>query len=93
MSLFMCANICSTVWWKTFSWASVTTSRGVEKEGAFFAIFHLLLTRPDKVRPSVRLLVRLALYSQSVGRTRRDKGRPQGTAIMGERSARALVCS
>lgn len=50
MSLFMCANICSTVWWKTFSWASVTTSRGVEKEGAFFAIFHLLLTRPDKVR-------------------------------------------
>lgn len=50
MSLFMCANICSTVWWKTFSWASVTTSRGVEKEGAFFATFHLLLTRPDKVQ-------------------------------------------
>ncbi|CAN0270796.1 unnamed protein product, partial [Scytosiphon promiscuus] len=50
VSLFMCANICSTVWWKTFSWASVTTARGVEKEGAFFAIFHLLLTRPDKLR-------------------------------------------
>ncbi|CAM9939326.1 unnamed protein product, partial [Hapterophycus canaliculatus] len=50
VSLFMCTNICSTVWWKTFSWASVTTARGVEKEGAFFAIFHLLLTRPDKLR-------------------------------------------
>ncbi|CAN0355903.1 unnamed protein product [Ectocarpus sp. 6 AP-2014] len=50
VSLFMCANICSTVWWKTFSWVSVTTARGVEKEGAFFAIFHLLLTRPDKLR-------------------------------------------
>ena len=49
VSLFMCANVCSTVWWKTFSWASVTTARGVEKEGAFFAVFHLLITRPDKV--------------------------------------------
>lgn len=49
VSLFMCTNICSTVWWKTFSWASVETARGVEKEGAFMAIFHLLITRPDKV--------------------------------------------
>ena len=28
----------------------MTTARGVEKEGAFCAIFHLLITRPDKVR-------------------------------------------
>lgn len=45
----MCTNICSTIWWKTFSWVSVTTARGVEKEGAFVSIFHLLITRPDKV--------------------------------------------
>lgn len=50
VSLFMCTNICSTVWWKTFSWASVKTARGIEKEGAFVSIFHLLITRPDKVR-------------------------------------------
>eukprot|EP00903_Cladosiphon_okamuranus_P008783 g8414.t1 len=50
VSLFMCANVCTTVLWKTFSWVSVTTSRGVEKEGAFFSIFHLLLARPDKLR-------------------------------------------
>ncbi|CAN0405581.1 unnamed protein product, partial [Laminaria digitata] len=49
VSLFMCTNICSTVWWKTFSWASVETGRGVEKEGAFFAVFHLLITRPNKL--------------------------------------------
>lgn len=79
MSLFMCANICSTVWWKTFSWVSVTTSRGVEKEGAFFSIFHLLLTRPDKVRPSCCLFyhlpVRLALFGRCDYLDRRDKGR------------------
>lgn len=71
VSLFMCTNICSTVWWKTFSWTSVPTRRGVEKEGALIAIFHLLISRPDKVNRGENVSD-IKLSTESVGVKRSD---------------------
>lgn len=52
ISLFIATNICENIIWKAFSPYTVTGSRGAEFEGAVIALFHLLLTRGDKVCPS-----------------------------------------
>ena len=52
ISLFIATNICENIIWKAFSPYTVTGPRGAEFEGAVIALFHLLLTRVDKVRPT-----------------------------------------
>eukprot|EP01121_Diplochlamys_sp_Union-15-3_P007938 TRINITY_DN2062_c0_g1_i4.p1 TRINITY_DN2062_c0_g1~~TRINITY_DN2062_c0_g1_i4.p1 ORF type:complete len:414 (-),score=75.91 TRINITY_DN2062_c0_g1_i4:34-1275(-) len=50
ISLFITTNICETIVWKAFSPTTINTGRGTEFEGAVIALFHLLVTRTDKVR-------------------------------------------
>eukprot|EP00640_Fibrocapsa_japonica_P001852 CAMPEP_0113952296 /NCGR_PEP_ID=MMETSP1339-20121228/90327_1 /TAXON_ID=94617 /ORGANISM="Fibrocapsa japonica" /LENGTH=446 /DNA_ID=CAMNT_0000960873 /DNA_START=300 /DNA_END=1640 /DNA_ORIENTATION=+ /assembly_acc=CAM_ASM_000762 len=50
ISLFIATNICETIVWKAFSPTTINTGRGTEFEGAIIALFHLLITRSDKVR-------------------------------------------
>lgn len=50
ISLFIATNICETIIWKAFSPTTVNTGRGTEFEGAVIALFHLLITRTDKLR-------------------------------------------
>jgi len=50
ISLFIATNICENIIWKAFSPTTINTGRGTEFEGAIIALFHLLITRPDKVR-------------------------------------------
>merc|ERR1712194_863276 len=50
ISLFIATNICESIVWKAFSPTTINTGRGTEFEGAVIALFHLLITRSDKVR-------------------------------------------
>jgi len=50
ISLFIATNICETIIWKALSPQTMNQGRGTEFEGAIIALFHLLLTRSDKVR-------------------------------------------
>ncbi|PNW85093.1 hypothetical protein CHLRE_03g171350v5 [Chlamydomonas reinhardtii] len=50
ISLFIATNICESIIWKAFSPYTITGPRGAEFEGAIIAMFHLLITRSDKVR-------------------------------------------
>ncbi|KAL7753564.1 translocon subunit [Sorochytrium milnesiophthora] len=50
ISLFIATNICETIVWKAFSPTTVNTGRGPEFEGAVISLFHLLITRSDKIR-------------------------------------------
>jgi len=50
ISLFIATNVCETIIWKSFSPTTINTGRGTEFEGALIALFHLLLTKQDKVR-------------------------------------------
>merc|ERR1711998_282823 len=50
VSLFIATNLCETIVWKAFSPATINTGRGTEFEGAVIALFHLLITKVDKVR-------------------------------------------
>lgn len=50
ISLFIATNICETIIWKAFSPTTINTGRGTEFEGAIIALFHLMITRPDKMR-------------------------------------------
>jgi len=50
ISLFIATNICETIVWKSFSPTTYNYGRGTEFEGAIIALFHMLLTRNDKVR-------------------------------------------
>merc|ERR1711975_146056 len=50
ISLFIATNICETIVWKAFSPSTINTGRGTEFEGAVIALFHLLITRSDKIR-------------------------------------------
>merc|ERR1719395_98162 len=50
ISLFIATNICESIIWKSFSPTTINTGRGTEFEGAVIALFHLLITRSDKVR-------------------------------------------
>lgn len=50
ISLFIATNICENIIWKAFSPTTINTGRGIEFEGAIIALFHLLITRNDKLR-------------------------------------------
>ncbi|XP_021733620.1 protein transport protein Sec61 subunit alpha-like [Chenopodium quinoa] len=50
ISLFIATNICENIIWKAFSPTTINAGRGPEFEGALIALFHLLITRTDKVR-------------------------------------------
>lgn len=49
ISIFIASNICESVLWRAFSPTTITTARGTEFEGAIIALFHFLITRPNKV--------------------------------------------
>lgn len=49
ISLFIATNICESIIWKAFSPYTIQSARGAEFEGAIIAMFHLLITRGDKV--------------------------------------------
>lgn len=49
ISLFIATNICETIVWKAFSPTTVNTGFGTEFEGAVIALFHMLITRKNKV--------------------------------------------
>ncbi|KAH0468380.1 hypothetical protein IEQ34_003413 [Dendrobium chrysotoxum] len=61
ISLFIATNICENIIWKAFSPTTINTGRGAEFEGAVIALFHLLITRTDKVRA-----LREAFYRQNL---------------------------
>jgi len=50
ISLFIATNSCENIIWKAFSPTTINTGRGTEFEGAVIALFHLIITRTDKVR-------------------------------------------
>merc|ERR1711871_514336 len=60
ISLFIATNICETIVWQAFSPTQQPSGRGTEFEGAIIALFHLLITRSDKVRA-----LKEALYRQN----------------------------
>ena len=49
ISLFIATNICESILWKSFSPITIKTENGVEFEGAVIALFHFLLTKPNKI--------------------------------------------
>merc|ERR1719446_691020 len=49
ISLFIATNICENIVWKAFSPSTMNTGKGTEFEGAIIALFHLLVSRSDKV--------------------------------------------
>jgi len=61
ISLFIATNICETIIWKSLSPTSIPTASGIQFEGALIALFHLLVTRSDKVRA-----LREAFYRQNL---------------------------
>ncbi|KAK5006083.1 translocon subunit [Elasticomyces elasticus] len=61
ISLFIATNICESIVWKAFSPTTINTGRGPQFEGAIIALFHLLITRPNK-----QLALREAFYRQNL---------------------------
>lgn len=50
ISLFIATNICETIVWKSFSPITTKTESGhYEYEGAVISLFHMLLTKSDKL--------------------------------------------
>jgi preprotein translocase subunit SecY len=49
ISLFIATTICESIIWKAFSPTTVNTGRGTEFEGAVISMFHLLITKENKV--------------------------------------------
>merc|ERR1719359_1543090 len=60
ISLFIATNICESIIWKCLSPTTINTGKGTEFEGAVIALFHLLVSRTDKV-----LALKEAFYRQS----------------------------
>jgi protein transport protein SEC61 subunit alpha len=60
ISLFMATNICENIIWKAFSPTTLNAGRGTEFEGAVVALFHMLVTRTDKVQA-----IKEAFYRQN----------------------------
>ncbi|KAL1205703.1 Protein transport protein Sec61 subunit alpha [Cardamine amara subsp. amara] len=61
ISLFIATNICESIIWKAFSPTTINSGRGTQFEGAVIALFHLLITRTDKVNA-----LREAFYRQNL---------------------------
>mmetsp|Transcript_28430 Transcript_28430/g.56842 ORF Transcript_28430/g.56842 Transcript_28430/m.56842 type:complete len:473 (+) Transcript_28430:114-1532(+) len=58
ISLFIATNICESVIWKAFSPTTINTGKGTEFEGAIIALFHLLITRNNKLSALIEALTR-----------------------------------
>jgi protein transport protein SEC61 subunit alpha len=50
INLFIVTNICEGIVWKSFSPTTINVGKGTEFEGAVIALFHMLLTRPNKLK-------------------------------------------
>ena len=61
LSEHLSTNICENIIWKAFSPTTINTGCGAEFEGAVIALFHLLITRTDKIRA-----LREAFYWQNL---------------------------
>jgi len=61
ISLFIATNICEQIVWRSFSPTTYHTASGTQFEGAIIAMFHLLITRSDKIRA-----IREAFYRQNL---------------------------
>ncbi|CAE5958795.1 unnamed protein product [Arabidopsis arenosa] len=61
ISLFIATNICESIIWKAFSPTTINTGRGAEFEGAVIALFHMLITKSNKVAA-----LRQAFYRQNL---------------------------
>ena len=61
ITLFIATNICESIIWKAFSPTTINTGRGPEFEGAVIALFHLLITWPNK-----QLALQEAFYRQNL---------------------------
>jgi len=60
ISLFIATNICETIVWKSFSPTTINTGKGTEFEGAVIAMFHLLISKSDKI-----MALKEAFYRQN----------------------------
>merc|ERR1711959_584057 len=60
ISLFIATNICESIVWKAFSPTTINTGKGTEFEGAVIALFHLLISKSDKV-----MALKEAFYRQN----------------------------
>merc|ERR1719181_2614981 len=60
ISLFIATNICESIVWKAFSPTTINTGKGTEFEGAIVALFHLLVSKSDKV-----MALKEAFYRQN----------------------------
>merc|ERR1719191_1633439 len=60
ISLFIATNICENIVWKAFSPTTINTGKGTEFEGAVIALFHLLVSKSDKV-----MALKEAFYRQN----------------------------
>merc|ERR1711924_4533 len=49
ISLFIATNISESIVWKAFSPTTMNTGKGTEFEGAIVALFHMLVTRSEKI--------------------------------------------
>jgi len=49
ISLFIATNMCENIIWKAFSPTTINTGKGTEFEGAFIALFHLLISKSNKL--------------------------------------------
>jgi len=49
ISLFIATNICEIIVWKAFSPTTINTGKGTEFEGAIISLFHLTISKTDKV--------------------------------------------
>jgi len=50
ISLFIATNISENIIWRSFSPTTINTGRGPEFEGAIVALFHFLVTKPNKIQ-------------------------------------------
>jgi protein transport protein SEC61 subunit alpha len=60
ISLFIATNVCENIVWKALSPSTMNTGRGTEFEGAIIALFHLLISKSDKV-----MALKEAFYRQN----------------------------
>merc|ERR1712188_134484 len=60
ISLFIATNICESIVWKAASPTTINTGKGTEFEGAIIALFHLLVSKSDKV-----MALKEAFYRQN----------------------------
>ncbi|PIA42094.1 hypothetical protein AQUCO_02100153v1 [Aquilegia coerulea] len=61
ISLFIATNICESIFWRAFSPTTINSGRGAEFEGALVSLFHLLITRTNKISA-----LREAFYRQNL---------------------------